>query len=129
MARLVWRALALGFLSLLSLAGWGCSSAYMVDVRNDSGRPIYATLMKTGNAEFDDRTLAVPLSEVRLGPGDRGAVSAPTVPQDMTVFIQADTNGNPGAPPRMKVFPGKTVVKVRSAGDQHNSPLVVEEIR
>lgn len=92
-------------LAMVTLAG--CKTAYVADVRNDSGEPIYAQLIRAGGAGRN-----VPVSQERIAPGDRKGVAKYEVPDDWALYLSVDSVGNPGYPQEFNLTPGTTIVTV-----------------
>lgn len=91
----------------VALALAGCKSGYVADVRNDSGEPIYAQLVRAGGAGKH-----VVVAEERIPPGDRRGVAKYAVPDEWAMFLSVDTPGNDGAPQQVNLTPGTTIVTV-----------------
>ncbi|XVJ60856.1 MAG: hypothetical protein HEQ23_16275 [Tepidisphaera sp.] len=91
----------------LALALAGCKSGYVADVRNDSGEPLYAQLVRAGGAGNN-----VVVAEERIPPGDRRGVAKYAVPDEWAMFLSIDTPGKGGPPQQVNLTPGTTIVTV-----------------
>lgn len=85
----------------------GCKTGYVADVRNDSGEPLYAQLVRAGGAGN-----ATVISSERIPPGDRKGVAKYEVPTDWPIYLSVDSVGNPGYPQQFNLTPGTTIVTV-----------------
>jgi hypothetical protein len=110
---------AAGFAGLGAIAAGGCTTAYQVDVRNQTPQPVVVAVFQArGSGQVSAITPAR-----RIGPGDRDALATRAVPQDWVVFVQADTPGNPGYPARLDLVPGLNVVTAIQEGEGQQAAL------
>lgn len=107
-----------GFLACLL---GGCTT-YMADVRNKTPQPLVAELV-CSNPSKPSKAL---LARQRIAPGDRAGLLRNDLPHDWHVFLQVDTEGNPGTPAKLNLGPGTTVINVTQEGEGQNGALKLE---
>lgn len=102
-----------GLLAVVTLSGAlaGCKTGYTADIRNESGEPVYARLVRSGGAGQ-----ATAIAAERIPPGDRKGVSRIEVPTDWAVYLSVDSVGNPGYPMEQNLSPGTTIFTVTRDG-------------
>lgn len=115
----VWGVLAAGVCVVLS----GCTVGYTADVRNTTPQPISAQLVRADPSGQD-----LPIVTKRIGPGDRDGLSKYNIPDNWQVYLLIDAVGNPGAPARMNLGPGMTIVNVHQEGTSQTGPLSLEQV-
>ncbi len=96
----------------------GCVSSYAVDVRNQTGQPLYVQLLQRPGSGGDKL-----LAATRLGPGDRGAIG-PARAKTGYAYVQMDTKPNPGVPLTLDLSPGVTILEVTQADGEHGAGVL-----
>lgn len=104
--------------------GGGCTVGYVVDVRNQTAQPVTAEVMR-----MDTSGQNMLLARTRIDPGGREATGRYNVPDSARVYVEVDVLGNPGAPARMTLLPGKTIVNVNQNPPGPTGKLTIEEVR
>ncbi len=99
----------------------GCHSGYDVDVRNMTDQPVVASIITDGGSG------AHLVTNARLGPGDRAGLYAQTDGRQ-PIWVEADFGHNTGFPAKLNLFPGRTVINVRSQGVGANGKPLIEEL-
>ncbi|MBS0188060.1 MAG: hypothetical protein JSS51_08320 [Planctomycetes bacterium] len=114
---------ALAVVGVLVAALGGCTVGYTADVHNDTAQPIGVAIIHA-DGSGQSKSLAVQ----RIAPMSRGQVIRYGVPQDWTVYLEADAQGNPGFPAQVDLQTGLTVVRVTQDGNVPTGKLRIEKL-
>ncbi len=113
-------------LALLLLAPvlTGCKTGYTVEVRNNTSAPATAAVYKDELIANDPQ-----LKTQWIGPGDRATLGPFESRYGIGLYVQVDSESNPGYPAKADLRKGYTVFNLETDNGEAGGALVLKKIR